>query len=680
MSDATGNKNLLPENAYRELKPGEVYTPIISQETGAPEVTRRSIVFGILMIVIFSAAASYIALKLGQGIETAIPISILAVGYSAIVRRKSLLIENVNILAISATSGIVVGGSVFVMPAIFMLGLDKGQTSLELFLQIFLVPFLGAVLGVLFLIPFRKYFTNEMHGKLPFPEGTATTEILVAGEKGGSQAKVLVYALGLGIVLDYLSLAFKTWSDTFTTAAVPAMQTFTQKVKGVFAMNTSAAVLGLGVIIGVKYASIIMAGSLLSYFVLIPLFGAISPDYAAASYREVFFNFTDANGVLHAGVRNIGIGGIFAAGVISILKMSGVIKQALQQVLSQLFKKHDGSEAAGSRLDRDIKMSTVFSLIVALAVAIFLYFWLVVVKGQPGALFLALVSLVLTFLIVFLFSAVSAWAVAMISVTPISGMTLTTLIIGAVTLAALGLKGAPGMLAILLIGGVVCTALSMSGSLVTQFKIGHWLGSTPRTIQWSNIVGSALASLTVTAVIMLFAKVYGFGAPTPEHATPLPAPQAGAMAAVANAFMGGQDVPWLFYGVGAVIAVIISMLGISALAFALGMYLPIELNSPILLGAIVGWLIQNSTKDAALSKARNDKSILIASGFIAGGALAGVFDGLTKMFVNDETFGFTAWMPGVFTDSVRNWLGLGVFLALAAFLYWDANRAKAEEA
>lgn len=669
----------LPENAYRPLNPGETYTPVMNQETGLPEVTRRSVIFGLLMIVIFSAAASYIALKLGQGIETAIPISILAVGFSAVARRKSLLIENVNILAISATSGIVVGGSVFVMPAIFMLGLDKGQTSLELFLQIFLVPFLGAVLGVLFLIPFRKYFTQEMHGKLPFPEGTATTEILVAGEKGGSQAKVLVYALGLGIVLDYLALAFKTWSDVFTTASIPALQGFTQKVKGVFAMNTSAAVLGLGVIIGVKYASIIMAGSLLSYFVLVPLFGSISPDYAAATYRDIFFNFTDASGVLHPGVRNIGIGGIFAAGVISILKMSGVIKQALQQVLAQLFKRHEGAEG-GSRLDRDIKMSTVFALIVALAVAIFLYFWLVVVKGQPGAFGLALVSLGLTFLIVFLFSAVSAWAVAMISVTPISGMTLTTLIIGAVTLAALGLKGGAGMLAILLIGGVVCTALSMSGSLVTQFKIGHWLGSTPKSIQWSNIAGSALASLTVTAVIMLFARVYGFGTPTPEHASPLPAPQAGAMAAVANAFMGGQDVPWLFYGIGGVIAVIVSMLGISALAFALGMYLPIELNSPILLGACVGWLIQHSTKDEKRAKAWNDKSILLASGFIAGGALAGVFDGVTKMFVNDETFGFAAWMPGLFTESFRNLVGLAVFLALAGFLFWDARREKRNSA
>lgn len=678
-NDKPSNQPLtLPENAYKELKPGESYVPIISAETGVPEVTSRSVTFGILMIVVFSAAASFIALKLGQGIETAIPIGILAVGYSAIARRKSVLIENVNILAISATSGIVVGGSVFVMPAIFVLGLDKGSTWWQTLLQVFLVPFLGAVLGVLFLIPFRRYFTHEMHGKLPFPEGTATTGILVAGEKGGSQAKVLVYSLGIGIVLDYLALSLRTWSDTFTTAAVDALSGFTQKTKAVFAMNTSAAVLGLGVIIGLKYAAIIMAGSMLSYFVLIPLFGYLNATCANASFGQIFSGIKDATtgAILFPGVRNIGVGGIFAAGVISIIKMSGVIKQALQQMLSQLFKKHEGA-ATASRLDTDIKMTTVFAMAVALAVAIFVYFWVVVVAGMPNAWLLALISLVLTFLIVFLFSAVSAWAVAMISVTPISGMTLTTLIIAAVVLAALGLKGDPGKLAILLIGGVVCTALSMSGSLVTQFKIGHWLGSTPKKIQWGNIYGSALASFTVTLVIMLFAKYYGFGSPSPQHPNPLPAPQASAMAAVADAFMGGQNVPWLLYAVGAVIAVVVSMLGVSALAFALGMYLPIELNSPILLGAIVGWLVQKSTKDEKLSKARNDKAILIASGFIAGGALAGVGDGLTR--AAGGLFNFT--MPEVCGDNLAwlaNWLGLLVFIALSVFLYWDSIRAKAD--
>ncbi len=664
------NERHLPANAFTELKPGETYTPILPDEKGILEVTGRSIAFGIVMIIIFAAAASYIALKLGQGIETAIPISILAVGFSAVMMRKSTLIENVNILAIGCTSGILVGGTVFVMPAIFMLGLES-QSFLATFLQIFLVPFFGAILGVLFLIPFRNYFVADMHGKLPFPEATATTEILVTGEKGGKSAMVLVYSLGIGIVVDYMALAIRTWSDVFTTAAIPALANFTDKVKGVFAMNTSAAVLGLGCIIGIKYASIIMAGSMLAYFVLIPLVGSLSPIFAERPFTDIFFGFTDDMGNFIPGVRNIGIGGIFAAGVISILKMSGVIKQAMQKVVAQLFKKHEGAEGGESRLNVDIKMSTLAIIGLITAVAIFLYFRFVAVAGEPNATWVSLVSLIMTILIVFLFSAVSAWAIAMISVTPISGMTLTTLIIAAVVLSALGLSGGSGMLAIILIGGVVCTALSMAGSLVTQFKIGYWLGSSPKTIQWSNIIGAGLASLTVTAVIMLFASVYGFGQPTLEHPNPLPAPQASAMAAVANAFLGGQGAPWLLYAVGAVIAVLVTMLDISALAFALGMYLPIELNSPIFLGACVNWLIKNSSKDKKIKKARSDKAILIASGFIAGGALAGVFDALSKML------GFDYTLP--MDESLRNWLGLIVFAALALFLYKGSTSAKVAE-
>ena len=666
----------LPENAYRELREGEKYVPIIPDETGVPEVTARSITFGLLMIIIFSAAASFIALKLGQGIETAIPIGILAVGFGTLVKRKSILIENVNILAIGATSGIVVGGSVFVMPAIFMLGLDKEQGAFGTFLQIFIVPFLGAVLGVLFLIPFRKYFTHEMHGKLPFPEGTATTEILVAGEKGGKQAKVLVSSLGIGIVVDYVCQTFRTWGDTFTTASVGFFQEMTEKYKAVFAMNTSAAALGLGVIIGLKYASIIMAGSMFASFVLIPLFAHLNPDFAAADHGAIFSGIKDASGLLiHPGVRNVGIGAIFAAGVISILKMSPVIKQALQQMITQLFKKRDHESTSSSRLDRDIPLGLVMVMSLLLSALLFLYFRFVVLAGENNATLIALLALVLTLLIVFLFSAVSAWAVAMISVTPISGMTLTTLIIAALTLSAFGLKGPSGMLAILLIGGVVCTALSMSGSLVTQFKVGQWLGSTPSKIQWSNIAASALASLTVTGVIMLFAK-NGFGSPTALHPNPLPAPQASAMAAVANAFLGGQGAPWALYALGAVIATIMTMLGVSGLAFGLGMYLPIELNSPIMAGAIVGWLIQKSVKNDKLSKARNDKAILIASGFIAGGALAGVLSAVTNTVAE-------IWKKDLPTfdlsKGTANTLGLIVFIALAAFIFWDACRAKAEE-
>jgi len=666
----------LPENAYRPLSPGETYEPLIAPQRAVPEVTWRSVVFGLAMTVLFSAAASYIALKLGQGIETAIPIAILAVGLSALVsaggRRPSTLLENLQVATLGATAGIVVGGSVFVMPAIFVLGLE-GRSG---FLQIFLVPFLGAVLGVLFLIPFRRYFVAEMHGKLPFPEATATTEILVTGEKGGRAAGVLLGSMGLGFVLDYLAAGFEAWRDTFTTALVPAFDGFTNRLKAIFTLNTSAAVMGLGYIIGVRYAAIICAGSLLSYWVLVPLVarvGAQVPGGLFAGLPPVAG--LDAEGIFGNYVRLIGIGGIFAAGIISIAKMSPVIVQALRTVFAELSRLRGGAAGTDApRTDRDIPMTRVAVLTVVTAIAIAVYFRFVVLAGMPGATSKALIALALTLLISFLFAAVSAWAVAMISITPVSGMTLTTLIVSAVILSRLGLAGGDGMLATLLIGGVVCTALSMTGSMVTLMKIGYWLGGTPRCIQWSLVGGAALASLTVTGVILLFAHTDGYVL-SAAHPRPLPAPQANAMAAVARSMMASGEAPWFLYGLGAVIAMLVEMTGVSGLAFALGMYLPMDLNSPLLVGAIVAWLVKWSGRGKpGLEKARSDRGTLVASGLIAGGALAGVFKGV--MDALQDRFRVTLVPQFNNTGWGGNWLGLAVFVLLGLGIYLDASRTR----
>jgi putative OPT family oligopeptide transporter len=669
----------LPSNAYRPLQPGESYDPLIPAAANVPEVTPRALALGLLMTVVFSAAAAFIALKLGQGIETAIPIAILAVGASALLavmgRRPSSLLENLQIATLGATAGIVVGGSVFVMPAIFVLGLDKRSG----FGQLFLVPFLGAVLGVLFLIPFRRYFVAEMHGKLPFPEATATTEILVTGEKGGSAAAVLLGSMGLALVLDYAALALEAWRDVFTTALVPACESVTTKLKAIFTLNTSAAVMGLGYIIGVRYAAIICAGSFLSYFVLVPLVARLGAHVAGGLLPGLPpVGGLDAEGIFTNYVRIIGIGGIFAAGLISIAKMSPVIVQALRTVLKELTRLKTGLVEAARRTERDVPMATVAVLTVVTAAAIGVYFRLVVLAGVPGATSKALTALLLTLVIAFLFAAVSAWAVAMISITPVSGMTLTTLIISAVVLARLGLSGERGMLATLLIGGVVCTALSMTGSMVTLLKIGYWVGGTPRRIEWALVGGAALASLTVTAVMLLFAQTQGYVV-SAAHPNPMPAPQANAMAAVARSMMAAGEAPWFLYGLGAVIAVIVEMTGVSGLAFALGMYLPLELNTPILAGALVAYLVRRSARgDAALEKARNDRGTLVASGLIAGGALAGVLKGVTDAIAQARghdvlpRLGNTGWGG--------NWLGLAVFVLLGAGIVLDARRARPQPA
>jgi putative OPT family oligopeptide transporter len=672
----------LPENAFRELKPGEIYEPVVPAKASVPEITVRSVVQGFIWSILFSAAATYIALKLGQGIESAIPISILAVGFSVFAakflkRRSSTLLENVNVLAIGATSGIIAGGSVFTMPAIYILGLEN-RSSL---FQIFIVPLLGAFLGIFFLAPFRRYFVRDLHGKLPYPEGRATTEILMAGKRGGHSAIVLTYSAITAALFDFVGPSMHAWAENFSTGAIGALNGFTGKYKAVFTMNTSAAVLGLGYIMGLEYASIILAGSFISFLVLVPLFahlgqyipGAISAGaapLAQMSADEIFLQY----------VRPIGIGGIFGAGVISILKMSPVIIQATRQAMGEIARlvHKKPADFAVERTDRSLPMYAVLLGIAAMGILVFLYFRVSVLTDMAGATKIALISVLLTLVIAFLFAAVSAWAIAMISITPISGMTLTTLIISAVALSALGLSGQSGMLQVLLIGGVVATALSMSGSLVTQYKIGYWLGSTPRRIELSNMVGAIAASAATTAVILLMSKVYGFS-PGPGHPNALPAPQPNAMAAVLRSVLGAEGAPWFLYALGAVFAVAVSMCGVSALAFALGMYLPMELNSPLVLGAAVAWFLQRSSKNKELSKARHEKGTLIASGFIAGGALIGVFSALLRFVENNWKLKIVPDLEnlaGAWLKEWSNWIGLAMFLLLTIGLYLDSHREK----
>jgi putative OPT family oligopeptide transporter len=685
----------LPENAYRELKPGEVYTPMVPAAVQVPEVTGRSIAFGIIMNVVFSMAATYLALKVGQGIETAIPISILAVGLSGFLarqgRRASSLLENVNALAISTTSGIVAGGTVFTMPAIYILRLHEklGTSDTALFFQILLIPCFGAALGVLFLIPFRRYFVKEMHGRLPFPEATATNEILATGaSESGGQAWVLIYSFLFGAFYNWLASAMKVFGEVFTTSLIPRLHDLTHKVKAVFFLGTGAELLGLGFIIGLRYASIICAGSFLSWFVIIPLLAPLGLDQLKQLNANI--SGVEAEAIFRAIPRNIGIGGIFAAGLISILKMSKVIATALRQALGGLFAAK-GGDGRVDRTDEDISYPTlvVIGLVVTLAMGV--YFRVAVMGGMEGATRLTIVSVLLALGAAFLFTTVSAWAIAMISTTPISGMTVTTLIITAVVLLAFGLpKSEAGMLAVLMVGGVVASALSMAGTLVTEFKIGYWMGASPRRIEWSALLALVLASVLVTATIMFLSRK-GFDQTISKDA--LSAPQANVMASALKSFVGGGSVPWLMYGTGVVISIIVTMLGISGLAFALGMYLPMELNTPILVGAIVAHLVARSSRDEKLAKARSDKGILVASGLIAGGAICGVLISVLTA-VNDEYFktmdppsDLMNWLQippqlvalGWDRDGVAgltNWLGLFMFLGLAVLAYLDCRRAR----
>ncbi|MCI7635011.1 MAG: oligopeptide transporter, OPT family [Candidatus Cryptobacteroides sp.] len=646
------NKTSLPENAQRELKPGEKYEPLLSPKKTYPEVTFYSVSVGIVMVIIFSAAAAYLGLKVGQVFEAAIPIAIIAAGLTGALGKKGGLGQNVIIQSIGGCSGAVVAGAIFTLPAIYILGVEVS------FMQMFLSSLLGGVLGILFLIPFRKYFVKEMHGKYPFPEATATTQVLVSGEGGGKSAKTLVLSGLVGGLYDFIIATFGAWGETLTTTVVSVGQTIADKAKLMLKLNTGAAVLGLGYIVGLKYAFIICCGSLLVWLVIIPLMNVIWGgqviDLMGTGITQTIGEMS-ADQIFKEYARHIGIGGIATAGIIGIIKSFGVIKSAVRLAANEFTKKPGAEKTASERTDEDIPMKTVvFGVVIALLV-VFAFF---AFGGVVSNIWQAIIGLLIVGIIAFLFTTVAANATAIVGTNPVSGMTLMTLIISALILVAVGLKGNAGMAAALIIGGVVCTALSMAGSFVTDLKIGYWIGTTPKKQEAWKFVGTIVAAATVCGVMLVLNKTFGF---TGDNA--LVAPQANAMAAVIQPMMNGGGAPWLLYGIGAIIAIVLTALKIPALAFALGMFIPIDLNLPLLVGGAISWYVSTRSKDAKVNAARQDKGTLVASGFIAGGALMGVVSAILK-FANVDLY-LSSW-NAQYGEAVA----IVPYLALIGFLIW----------
>lgn len=623
-------RTTLPENAQRELKPGEKYEPLLSPQKNYPEVTPYSVCVGLIMVIIFSAAAAYLGLKVGQVFEAAIPIAIIAVGLTSALGKKGGLGQNVIIQSIGGCSGSVVAGAIFTLPAIYILGVEVN------FMQMFLSSLLGGILGILFLIPFRKYFVKEMHGKYPFPEATATTQVLISGEGGGNNAKTLILSGLVGGLYDFIIATFGAWSETVSTTVTTIGQHIADKAKVVLKLNTGAAVLGLGYIVGLKYAFIICCGSFLVWLVIIPLmnliWGGQVIDLMNSGITQTIGDMS-ADQIFKEYARHIGIGGIATAGIIGIIKSFGVIKSAVGLAASEFTKKPGTKAEATERTDEDMPMKTiVFGIVIAL-LAIFAFFAL---GGVVENIWQALVGVLIVGIISFLFTTVAANAIAIVGSNPVSGMTLMTLIISSLILVAVGLKGNAGMAAALVIGGVVCTALSVAGSFVTDLKIGYWLGTTPKKQEIWKFAGVAVAAATVCGVMLVLNKTFGF---TGDNA--LVAPQANAMAAVIQPLMNGGGAPWILYGIGALIAIVLTMCKIPALAFALGMFIPIDLNLPLLIGGAISWFVASRSKDAQVNAERHEKGTLIASGFIAGGALMGVVSAILK-FANVDLF-LTSW-------------------------------------
>lgn len=652
--------NGLPENAYRELREGEVYIPLMNPEKTYPEVTPWSLFWGLFMAVLFSAAAAYSGLKIGQVMEAAIPISILAVGLSAIAKRKNALGENVIIQSIGASSGVIVAGAIFTIPALYILNLPVN------FYQIFLASLFGGFLGILFLIPFRKYFVKEMHGKFPFPEATATTEILVAGEKGGGQAKVLAISGLIGGLFDFVISTFGWWSEVFSTRIFHIGSYLADKFKLVFKINALTMVLGLGYIVGLKYAIIICAGSFLSWFVFIPLFNELGQYIATpvGATASKLISEMSAEDIFRNYVRHIGIGGIAMAGIIGVIKSSKIIQNAVKLAYEEIFhRKHSNNETI-LRTQLDIRMSFNVLLILLTALLIFVFFY----GGVTFNLYHAIVGLLIVLIIAFLFTTVAATAIAIVGTNPVSGMTLMTLILSSFVLVQVGLKGESGMLSAMIIGGVVCTALSMAGGFITDLKIGYWLGSTPKKQETFKFLGTLVSAATVGIVIIILNKTYGF---VGEGA--LVAPQANAMAAVIKPLMSDIPAPWMLYFIGAVIALLVNWLKISPLAFALGMYIPLDLNTPLLVGGLIAYWAKSRASDEQLNNARFSRGTLVASGFIAGGALFGVLSALLR-FV-----GFN-WFNSEWAEShSAEILSMVMFTFVVLYMMWETMKAKKDE-
>ena len=652
MEQENKQMNSLPDNAYRELAPGEEYKPMMPANTKPKEVTPYSVTFGIIMAVIFSAAAAYLGLKVGQVFEAAIPIAIIAVGVGNMLGKKNMLGQNVIIQSIGASSGVIVAGAIFTLPALYILGLEAQ------FYQIFLSSLFGGFLGILLFIPFRKYFVKDMHGKYPFPEATATTEVLVSGEKKGNQAKLLAVSGLIGGLYDFCVSTFGWWAEGISTRIMGWGEVLADKMKVVFKVNTGAAVLGLGYIIGLKYAAIICAGSFTVWFVLIPFISHFADGQTLAVGEGITVLLRDMTPeqIFSNYARHIGIGGIAMAGVIGIIRSSSIIKQALGLAVSELGGKKKG-DGVVERTQRDISMKFILSGIISVLIATFVFFQF----GVLGNLTHTIIATLIVFVISFLFTTVAANAIAIVGSNPVSGMTLMTLILSSLVLVSAGLSGTSGMMAAMIIGGVVCTALSMAGGFITDLKIGYWLGTTPARQEGWKFLGTAVSAATIAGVMMVLNQTYGF---VGENA--LVAPQANAMAAVIKPLMEGGATPWLLYFAGAALALILTMIGVPALAFALGMFIPLDLNTPLLIGGLVSWYVGTRSKDENVNKARRERGTLIASGFIAGGALMGVISAILKYCGADW---FITW-------SGAEVLAVVMYILIILYFIYDSMKAK----
>jgi len=657
----------LPESAYAPLPPGEAYPPLVTPQEKLPELTGRSVAWGVLLCVIFTVASAYSGLKVGQVMEAAIPISILAIGLARLYPRRSSILENVIITGIGGVSGAVVAGAIFTLPALYILKLDPHPV------QTIFICLAGGCLGVVFLIPLRRYFVRDMHGLLPFPEATAITEVLVAGEKGGSQAKLLLQATVISGIYDFFVTTFQVWQEYVNFQFLPVFRTLNERARMVFSFDAIAFILGLGYVMGLRSSMLLCAGGVLSNFVLVPLIWFIGSHMDAAVYPAAIpISKMTAVQIYRNYVRFVGVGAIATAGIFGIVKSLRVVAGSFGIALKTF---RHGEVSAPERTDRDIPMIAIVLGVVlgALGVAAFL-------GHLPVSWTVVGIGVVITLVFSFFFTSVAANAIATTARNPVSGMTMLTIIISAVVLLQFGLSGTTGMFFVMAIAGMVCTALAVSGQAITDLKTGYWIGSTPAAQEKIKFVGVLAAAAAAGLTIVMLARTFQFGEALPGDLRPvLASPQASIMKALVEGFMSHQPVAYLLFGAGAMIAVMLEMLGQPSLVFALGMYLPLELNTPALVGGFLAHLLTKRSERVGGERGRSirERGVIIASGLMAGGALGGVFGAALRLlpWFHEELIR----TPFYATDSISQTISAAVFVALCCYLWFGAQRRKKEQ-
>ena len=656
----------LPPNAYRTLPPGEVYQPMVPAAATVPEATFRSVGWGLFLCVVFTLASAYSGLKVGQVMEAAIPISILAIGLARVFRRRSTILENVIISGIGGTSGSLVAGAIFTLPALYSLQLSPHPV------QTVFICLAGGCLGVLFIIPLRRYFVREMHGEFPYPEATAITEVLVTGEKGGSQAKLLLQATAIAGVYDFFVTTFQVWKEYIDFQFVPVVKTLAEKARVATSFDAVAFILGLGYVMGLRSSMILVAGGVLSNFVLVPLIWMIGQHLGdqVVSPGAIPIAQMTANQIFRGYVRFVGVGAIATAGLFGIIKSLKIVAGSFSIAVKAFQAKH---AEAGERTDRDIPVMFLLVGVIASALAIAVFF------GSLGpSMNIVVIGLALTLVFSFFFASVAANAIATVARNPVSGMTMLTIIFSSVVLLRFGLEGTTGMFFVMAIAGMVCTALSVSGQTITDLKTGYWLGSTPATQERVKFLGVIVSAIAAGFAIVMLAQAYQFGEAAVGDARPiLAAPQASIMKALVEGFMSHQPVAYLLFGAGAMIAVMMEMLAVPALVFALGMYLPLELNLPALVGGAIAHYVgrRADRSGEARGQIMRERGVIIASGFMAGGALGGVIGASLRLFSWYREDLITT--PFFDHDATSQLVSAVLFVGICVYLWWDATRKTA---